>query len=219
MTDGLPDTWWIGLATWVIQDGNYTDFVTGERRQFALELGYDRSRRLAPPTSDPVPRCRYSGRDIRYDVTGQLVRAATEPMSDAFVLDFGLRAYAQWIVLDDLEPPHEGDWLAGQIHLSVDHFAYMDDLAQRPGMPPLIHTWTIEEVQAETAPGSWRTVERTRAWDHDDLGYRLRCTLDDAAPTHFMAASGPRSPYGPLGQPGATESSGETGRRPPRDAH
>jgi hypothetical protein len=158
-----------------------------------------------------------------YDVTGQLLRSATEPMADAFVLDVGLRAYKQWMVLDDLAPPGTGAWLTGEISLYVDHFAYMDELAPRPGMPPLIHTWTVDEIQISTTPlmrveyghplyngpeegshrvadpdrESWRTIERTRMWD-DDRNYRLRCTLEDVEPTSSMAASGPRSPYGPI---------------------
>ena len=186
---GLPATWWIGLSSWVLQDGNYTDFVTGERRQFALEFAYSRTQRLRTP-AEASRRCRYSGRDVSYDVTGQLVRAASEPMQDAFVLDFGLVAYTEWMVLDDLEPPQVGDWLAGEISLSVDHFAYMDFLAQRPGMPPLIYTWTIEEIQLDPdgSRGEWRSVPETRAWDHDG-SYRLRCSLADPEP---VASMGPR---------------------------
>ena len=144
-------------------------------------------------------------------------------MADAFVLDFGLKAYVEWMVLDDLEPPQAGDWLSGEINLGVDHFAYMDELAVRPGMPPLIYTWTIEEIELSTtpriqvAPGhplyfgpdegpmlvrdpsreSWRAVDRTRMWD-DNGTYRVRCKLDGEPPINSMIMSGSRSPYGPL---------------------
>jgi hypothetical protein len=185
----LPGTWWIGLDSWVLQDGNYPDFVVGERRQFALELGYSRTNRLREATDDAPLRCRYAGRDVTYDVTGLLRRAATEPMRDAFVLDFGLLAYCEWMVLDDLAPPRSGSRLTGEIRLSVDHFAYKDELAQRPGMPPLIYAWTIEEIQlwpdASGAPG--RSVPATRTWDHDGA-YRLRCSLEEPArPVSFTA--------------------------------
>jgi hypothetical protein len=33
--DGTHE-WLIGLDSWVIQDGNYPDFVTGQRADFAL---------------------------------------------------------------------------------------------------------------------------------------------------------------------------------------
>ena len=219
-------SWWIGLDAWVLQDGNYTDFFTGQRRQFALEFGYSRARRLEATTHEEGSRCRHSGRGARYEVTGQLLRGVTEPMNDAFVLDFGLRAYKHWMVLDDLEPPKAGDWLTGEIHLAVDHFAYMDELAQLPGIPPLIYSWTIDEIQLQTTPPlrvvhghplyvgpdrgprfvpdasreSWRTIDQTRMWE-DDASYRLRCTLENAETTSSMARTGPRSPYGPLGSP------------------
>ncbi|HEX4976346.1 MAG TPA: hypothetical protein VFV40_00635 [Nocardioides sp.] len=199
-------TWWVWLSRWVLQDGNYTDFVAGERRQFALELGYDRSARLQRSPGSPTAACRHSGRDATYDVVGRLLRSVPEPGNDAFVLDFGLRAYAPWMVLDDLRPPGAGEWLAGQISLSVDHFAYMDELAGLPGMPPLIYTWTVEEIRLRTAPpapdGSaldphWHRVPRTRAWDEDGE-YLLKCSLEAQPPTSSMRATGPGSPYGPL---------------------
>ena len=216
--------WWIGLDSWVLQDGNYTDFATGHRRQFALELSYDRWQRLVP-TPDRVASCRPST-GVRYQVTGELVHASGRWPGAAYVLDIGpLAAYATQLVLDDLEPPPRGTWLTGEIGLHVDPFMYMDELAGQPGMPPLIRTWTVEEVQVSTTPlvtveygdpryagpdegphrvadrtrESWATVERT---DTDrDGAYRLRCTLEDAPPVSSMGRSGPRSPYGPL-QPG-----------------
>ena len=217
--------WWIGLAGWVLQDGNYTDFVTGERRQFALEFGYSRAKRLEPSSIVTGPECRYSGHDSTYDMTGQLLRGAVEPFDDnAFVLDFGLRAYTNWMVLDDLEPPESGSWLTGSVHLHVDHFEYMDG------------SHTVPECRPSSTPGrstrfsstprlgsgcpyghplyygpdegamlvpdptreSWRTVHQTRTWA-DNGSYRLRCTLENQAPTNSMAASGSESPYGPLG--------------------
>jgi hypothetical protein len=215
--------WWIGLDSWVLQDGNYTDFVTGDRRQFALEFGYRRDRRLRrtlPPVSSSL---RYTGQGDTYEVSGQLIRASAEPHGDGFVLDFGLLAYSNWMVLDDLEPPAAGDWLSGEIHLSVDPFFYMDELAGLPGMPALIYTWTVAEIELDTTPlmrveyghplyvgpdegprrmrdperESWRTIERTRMWDYDG-SYRLRCRLCDAEPTTSMRATGAGSPYGPL---------------------
>jgi hypothetical protein len=215
--------WWIGLDGWVLQDGNYTDFVTGERRQFALEFGYRRDRRLRIVGSPTAAICRHSGRSSVFEITGQLLRSSAEPHGDGFVLDFGLLAYSNWIVLDDLQPPDAGAWLTGEVHLGVDPFFYMDELAQLPGMPALIYTWTIVEIQLNTTPlmpvehghplyggpdegphyvgnpdqESWRTVDRTRAWD-DDGSYRLRCRLHNVEPTSSMRATGDRSPHGPL---------------------
>ncbi|CAI9414728.1 hypothetical protein [Nocardioides sp. T2.26MG-1] len=166
---------------------------------------------------------RHTGRSTTYDVTGRLLHATSSPRDGAFVLDVGLLAYTQWLVLDDLTPPAAGAWLTGAISLHVDPFFYFDELATLPGMPPLIYTWRIDEIQVSTTPEvvveyghplyrgpdegpqrvpdpgreSWRTVEQTRTWD-DTGNYRLRCTLEDVPPSSTMALSGPRSPYGPL---------------------
>ncbi|NYI45359.1 hypothetical protein BJ993_002439 [Nocardioides aromaticivorans] len=226
MEDGnrpsVGSQWWIGLDSWVLQDGNYTDFVVGQRRQFALEFGYRRGARLTV-TEARQRACVHTGQSMTYAVTGELVRAPRERELNAFVLDFGLRAYDEWMVLDDLEPPPPGSWLQGEISLHVDHFTYMDVLARVPGMPPLIHAWRIDDIQVDTSPviwidashpdyvgpdegpspmrdpdrESWRSVRRTRTWEHGG-GYRLLCTLLDETPVSTMSASGTRSRYGPL---------------------
>jgi hypothetical protein len=214
--------WWIGLAGWVLQDGNYTDFAEGQVRQFALEFGYLRHERLHPVTGK-VRGCAAADDDARYHVTANLLRSATNPMEDCFVLDFGLLAYTEWIVLDDLKPPTAGLQLEGDIYLSVDHFAYMDELAKRSGMPPLIYTWRIDEIRLDTSPGmrvehghplyvgpdegpmmvrdperrSWRNIEATDTWA-DEGNYTLRCTLLETEPTNSMKKSGKSSPYGPM---------------------
>ncbi len=102
----------------MLQDGNYTDFVVGERRQFALEFGYDRTKRLVRTTSHTQPRSRSASRHAWYDVVGQLVRSSAEPMAEGFVLDVGLMAYTGWMVLDDLSPPEAQTWLVGEITLT-----------------------------------------------------------------------------------------------------
>lgn len=214
--------WWIGLAAWVLQDGNYSDFAVGDVRRFALEFGYPRHDRLQP-TSEPELSCTAVDDAGLYRVSADVVRAAREPMKDCFVLDFGLLAYKEWMVLDDLEPPAAGVRLGGDLYLHVDHFAYMEGLATREGMPPLIYTWRVEEIRLDTSPGMrvefghplyvgpdegpmtvsdpqrrrWRNLEATDTWGHDGH-YTLRCTLLDPVGVHSMAKSGGPSPYGPL---------------------
>ncbi len=219
--DPLPTEWYIGLENWVLQDGNYTDFAVGQHRQFALELGYARSAPLQASESSERT-VTYTGRGSWYAVRGELLRDSPDPRGPGFVLDFGLRAYDKWIVLDDLQPPSAGTWLEGEITLAVDHFEYMDRLAVHPGIPPLIYTWEILGIERDISPriqlehgdplysgpdeGTrfvndperelYEPLERTEVWD--DGSYRLRCSLLPDEPAISMARSGTRSPYGPL---------------------
>lgn len=218
----LERDWWIGLDGWVLEDGNYTDFAVGHVRQFALEFGYARHNRLRP-TTQSEQSCEAVDDDALYRVTADLVRAVREPMEDCFVLDFGLLAYKEWMVLDDLEPPTAGLRLSGEVYLNVDHFAYMDDLSKRDGMPALIYTWRIDEIRLDTSPSievahghplyvgpdegpmwvrdperkRWRNLDATDMWV-DEGSYTLRCTLLESEPVRSMVRSGARSPYGPL---------------------
>ncbi|GAA3825949.1 hypothetical protein [Nocardioides panacisoli] len=213
--------WWVGLDGWVLQDGNYTDFAVGQVRQFALEFGYQRHERLKP-TTRPGVTCQAVDENALYRVNADLIRAADAPMQDGFVLDFGLLAYKEWMVLDDLRPPRAGLRLSGEIYLSVDHFAYMDQLATREGIPPMIYTWRIEEIRLDTSPGiqveyghplyvgpdegamtirdphrrEWRNLRSTDMWG-DEGSYTLRCTLLEPTGQQSMARSGRSSPYGP----------------------
>lgn len=221
--EGLMDhDWWIGLSAWVLQDGNYTDFVVGQVRQFALEFNYPPHARLRP-TAEPGLSCRAVDDDATYRIRAELVRSAREPMEHCHILDFGLLAYGESMVLDDFEPSAAGVRLGGEIRLDVDHFAYMEHLATRPGMPPLIYTWRIDEIRLDTSPSMsiefghplyggpnegpieirdperkrWRNVEATDTWNHSG-SYTLRCALLDPRGVHSMTRSGPRTPYGPL---------------------
>ena len=189
----LPRRWTIGLPSWVMQDGNYTEFAVGQRRQFALEFHYHRNRRLVQIDDAQSRMCKYTGRVTDYDVTAHLLMDAGPSREGFFLLDFGLRAYKRQMVLDDLEPPPAGTWLSGVIGLSVDPFDYMDDRFRPTGLPPLIYTWTIDAIEKATTPPitikyghplyigpndgpkqvanpareSWQTVRSTRMWDDD----------------------------------------------------
>lgn len=215
--------WWIGLPGWVLQDGSYTDFAVGEIRQFAVEFGYSRHERLAVVDSSAPLGCEASGQDGDYRVTASVLRSDPEPTEGCCILDFGLLAYTEWIVLDDLQPPRVGTRLHGAISLSVDHFAYVDHLAHQPGVPPLIYTWTIQEIRLDTSPSirvsyghplyvgpnegpmtvrdperrSWRSIDQTDMWG-DHGSYTLRCTLHPREPVSTVSGSGTASPYGPL---------------------
>jgi hypothetical protein len=187
--DGTHE-WLIGLDSWIIQDGNYPDFVTGQRADFALEFAARGGlTRLA--TAGEVGVRRLAG--SRYEVTARIVHDAP----NAQVLDFGILAY-HFIGIEDPEHrSHVGAWVTGEINLSVDPFFYVEDLAREDGFPALLYTWTVQEVLQRTAelpspagpgpdhvrseplPGFVR-VERTDAWGDVSTSpsYLLRCRRD-----------------------------------------
>lgn len=91
----------VGLEGWVLQDGTYTDFAVGQRRQFALEFGYRRSRRLQP-CDEVSPSLRHTGDRARYEIDGTVVATVPSRAPHApFVLDCGLRAYHQGLRIGD----------------------------------------------------------------------------------------------------------------------
>jgi hypothetical protein len=182
--------WMVGLDSWIIQDGNYPDFATGQRTEFALEFASrDGLRRLDEAQEVDVHWIAGS----HYEVTAQIVH--DEP--NAQVLDFGILAY-HFIGIEDPEhQSHVGAWVTGEINLSVDPFFYFEELAREDGFPALIYAWTVQEVlqktgattpqdsadrvAADKTPG-FVTIENTDAWG-DDRGlasYLLRCRLEPA---------------------------------------
>jgi hypothetical protein len=180
-------SWMIGLDSWIIQDGNYPDFVTGQRTDFALEFASRGGlRRLDEAQAMGVRWIAGS----QYEVTAQVVH--DEP--NAQVLDFGILAY-HFIGIEDPEhQSHVGAWVTGEINLSVDPFFYFEELAREEGFPALIYAWTVQEVLQKTGENTqdgaehdlagktngFVRVEKTDAWDDVNKlpSYLLRCRLE-----------------------------------------
>src|SRR5262245_42421183 len=132
------ETFQIGLASWIIQDGNYADFSVGQDTQFALEF-HPYSLTLAQAekcTVNPIGPARY------------LIHGRVDFIhAEAWVLDFGLRAY------QDRKPPADlsaRSWVQGEIYLGVDPFFYFERLRSLPGMPSLSYAWRIRQIKLET---------------------------------------------------------------------
>ena len=181
------DSWLIGIDSWVIQDGNYPDFVTGQRADFALEFA---SRGGLTVVDDrPGPRVEWAG-DSRYEVTAKIVH--DEP--NALVLDFGLRAY-RFIGIED--PAHRsrvGAWVTGEINLAVDPFFYKDELAEEDAFPALSYSWTVQEVLLRRTDGGGPVpVAKTDAWGDVSTspGYLLRCVSAGPGPAGRPRRPGP----------------------------
>lgn len=175
----------IGLAAWIIQDGNYGEFEMDQTYRFAVEFspldlrGCDE---VAPPSLR-------STNGAKYEAQGTIVRVA----ESYWVIDFGVAAF------QESTPPdwaREGGSVCGTVYIGIDPFFYFEGLKDEPGMPNLFREWTIRQILLETTP--WNTftdpsgsrimsradlpptfkkVPRTDAWN-DDGGhghYVLEC--------------------------------------------
>ena len=181
------EQWSLSLDSWIIQDGNYPDFESGQHAEFAVEFDFPEPPEL---TDQVAPRARLAD-GASYEITGRVMAIAEK----AWVLDCGIGVYQ-----DQPRPPGVavGDMVCGIANLRVDPFPYFERLHAFAGMPPLIYTWRIAEISRQTAPFvgagnalirdptklGWLPLERTDAW-HDDDGradYKLDCILLDVPP-------------------------------------
>ncbi|MEO1280605.1 MAG: hypothetical protein AAFV69_02600 [Pseudomonadota bacterium] len=184
----------IGLPSWVIQDGNYGDFKAGSRVQFALDFYCEN---LIPLEEYSIQRRSIKHvEDDQYRVVAQIVHTHAEWT----VLDFGFLAYQDRFLSADLKV---GDWVRGEISLSVDHFAYFERLSRQTNAPALIYTWQIDKIELLTAPWiqdasglkrrdtskwGWKEIPKTDAWKHNDgnAEYIFTCAkLSDEARAEF----------------------------------
>lgn len=180
----------VGIDSWIIQDGNYPDFKSGERQRFALEFY---SATGLKPSEPGKSLERLIG--ATYKAQGVVVHIDT----DAWVCDFGVLAYR-----DEPPPPwaRPGAGVAGDIYLGVDHYAYQEDLRTRSQFPQLSYDVIVRGIELETTPWidgvsasgqrvrerdssrtSFRHIEGTNAW-HDDsqsAHYVLNCELSGVA--------------------------------------
>jgi hypothetical protein len=187
-----PGEWLVGLGSWVIQDGNYSDFAIGERLRFALEF-FDLDLRDASPgvrSAAPVA-------EGHYDITAQVAYGA----DDLVLLDFGLLAYQQ----TQTPPAAPGTWRSGWVILQVDHYSYFEIYAKRPGVPPAVYTWMITGIWRQVAPYipdprspimklmmrdperlGYKALDRTDAWSDDDgrADYLIRCRIESDPPAY-----------------------------------
>ncbi|HEX2085329.1 MAG TPA: hypothetical protein VHF89_06565 [Solirubrobacteraceae bacterium] len=193
--------WSLSIAAWVIQDGNYADFTTGQRVELAVEFYPPEplSRGEGGARSAVGTRSAVGDGDGWYSVDAT-VAALVE---DAWFLDCGI------LVFQDQPPPEGigvGDAVRGRVLLSVDPFFYFESHARRPEVPAAIYTWDLLRIRRETAPyvlddsgvyvrdESRRKlveVDATDAW-HDDGGfaeYVFDCRLLDVPPKRTSATA------------------------------
>ena len=187
--------WEIGLSSWIIQDGNYGDFETGQHAEFALEF-YPQSY----SKTDVRSKSSRSLGAAKYEIVGEVLYASPE----AWVLDFGICAFRE------SEPPEGisvGDFVASEIHLGIDPFFYVARLHSLPSMPALIYSWRIELIRRfiqaagllgkvlvrDEKESGYEPVAKTDAWkDNEGMAeYVLTCLRLDVPPK-FERAKAPQ---------------------------
>jgi hypothetical protein len=186
-------SWLVGLDAWVVQDGNYPDFITGQRTEFALEFA---SRRGLTPLDERHETGVRWIEGSQYEVTAQIVH--DEP--HAMVIDFGMLAYHFIGIEDPMHRPRTGAWVTGAINLSVDPFFYFDQLAHEPAFPALIYTWTVQEIFQAVTPESPRAgadlvrIVKTDVWADVSTSpsYLLRCRRESTPRSRVRSLGTPR---------------------------
>jgi hypothetical protein len=191
--------WDVGLSAWIIQDGNYGDFETGQDAEFALEF-FTQS---VLPSQAKVRSATGRGA-AKYEINGEVVYLDAELL----VLDFGIRAFQQAKPRAGLRV---GTFVAAEIYLGIDPFCYFERLYKLPGMPPLIYSWIINSISQQTPPfigdpwppgqtalaadpkkPSFKGITKTDAWKDDEgnAEYVLNCSCADLPP-RFEKATRP----------------------------
>jgi len=178
----------ISVESWIIQDGNYPDFVVGSKNMFALEF-WEPQRPLSKTTSTIKNMVHQQG--PKYEVTGKVI-VATEGI---LVLDFGILAYSDKVKLKTTIT--EGDFLTGTITLGIDYYLYQETLYRDEKMPAMKYEWQIESIFINR--GKWRqsgrtltrindvfeNINKTDAWNDDSgrANYHIDCKLLEQEPT------------------------------------
>lgn len=174
----------VGLAAWIVQDGNYDDFCRGDHAAFALEFYPRRGLELLEPGEVHSRSLTPVGNGC-YEAVGRVAFLA----DDWWAVDFGVLAFAE-----ETPPKHArlGLWVRGDMGLGVDPFFYFGRLCRRAGAPALIYDWSIEKIEVQTAPIievragwrerdparlGWKEVCKTDAWNDDggSAEYLLHC--------------------------------------------
>jgi len=170
----------VNLDSWIIQDGNYEDFIVGQEATFALEF-YPHSELKR---SKPGERAFVSAGPSEYQVVAEVIYRSPK----AVVVDFGLMVYRE---TENFEYA-ERDWFDGKLNIGIDPFFYSSYLKDEPGIPWIKYKFRIDEILLDTTPWiqdgrmqyrdesriSFRSVSKTNAWEDDDGNgsYILKCS-------------------------------------------
>ena len=161
----------LGLGAWIVEEGNYKDFETGQRIEVAVEFQFEECARAdaSAGSLEWVEGC-------QHDVVGLV----TFVSPSLWVIVAGVQMYC------DRPPPTGvtvGSAVRGRAYLGIDPFAYFERYAHDAQVPPIIYAWCVAKIRRATR-GGWRELQRTNASVDDDgnAAYVLECELLPAPP-------------------------------------
>ncbi|XZE35645.1 hypothetical protein SH501x_001147 [Pirellulaceae bacterium SH501] len=169
------DSLFVGVSSWIIQDGNYPDFRIGDAINIALEF-------------HPYRACESKSKStsiMRIAFCHYRVNAKAIFLNDNLVvLDFGYLAY------DQATPPRwmrSNSYVEADVYLGIDPFLYFEELHAIRGIPELRYRFRVVGIELETTPWmstvdlhgravrkrddtqtSFSPVAETDAWSDDD---------------------------------------------------
>lgn len=153
-----PYTWTIGIAQWILEDGNYNYFEVGNNYQFAVEF-YLKDFEIV--TGDPsfVPSVsKLDDHPNAYSVVAPLVYKDDE----IYMLNLGGITAFDECPPNDSPPKYSaraarisalkiGDIIQADLYLNIDHYLYFETQCFREGVPSIIYTWHIDSIEKMTA--------------------------------------------------------------------
>jgi len=197
-----PTHWDIGVAAWIIQDGQYPDFEVGQTVEFAVEFWLPEG--VAARASSEKVSANSLG-DGLYDAVAEVLVQNDQ----ITVLDIGILVYEHTSFLYQSLP--QGSRVAVQLKLGIDPFHNFYSLSKTGDVLPLVYSWKILSILRQTAPFletlakgrkirtrdpqrlGYEEILKTDAWK-DDGGhaqYVLRCSLLPIPPKRESATATP----------------------------
>jgi hypothetical protein len=150
--------WTVGIEAWVIQDGNYEEFLVGRRYDFqveALPLSVNRSEVAE------VPRLRHVEHE-RHEFSGAVLKFHGH---GAWVIDFGIYCYGKTPLPEGLRI---GDTLAGEVSFFLASPTVYEQAFETEA-PFRTYSWRVEVIHLDTTPWVEEGVVRRR--DLANAGY------------------------------------------------
>lgn len=153
------DTLWnVGLDPRILREGTYGEFKTQGSAAFALEFYSFNGLKAAKPGAKILAT---PLEDSNYRIQAKVVFIGT----DYWIIDFGVLAYCEF------ESPaalRVGDFVEGEIFLSVDSFFYFQYAAKDQGAPSLIYDWQVQEVIEVRTPLTVQSDDHDRNFLYPD---------------------------------------------------